>query len=83
MIFKITIDIIDILGSRLTFFSSQVQRFADIYAASVINLIHYPFTYMFRAPAMLVRFCHSDSLIKLAFEYFRKLNLELDSLRLN
>ena len=44
-----------ILGSRLTFFSSQVQRFADIYAASVINMIHYPFTYMFRAPAMLVR----------------------------
>lgn len=41
-------------GSRLTFFSSQVQRFADIYAASVINLIHYPFTYMFRAPAMLL-----------------------------
>ncbi|XP_056005625.1 cytosolic purine 5'-nucleotidase-like [Ostrea edulis] len=41
-------------GSRLTFFSSQVQRFADIYAASVINLIHYPFTYMFKAPAMLL-----------------------------
>nr|XP_022340789.1 cytosolic purine 5'-nucleotidase-like [Crassostrea virginica] len=41
-------------GSRLTFFSSQVQRFADIYAASVINMIHYPFTYMFRAPAMLL-----------------------------
>eukprot|EP00095_Tigriopus_kingsejongensis_P004821 maker-scaffold769_size100554-snap-gene-0.20 protein:Tk04821 transcript:maker-scaffold769_size100554-snap-gene-0.20-mRNA-1 annotation:"hypothetical protein TcasGA2_TC002083" len=41
-------------GSRQTFFSSQVVRYADLYAASVLNLIHYPFSYMFRSPAMLL-----------------------------
>lgn len=41
-------------GSRQTFFSSQVVRYADLYAASYINLIYYPFSYMFRAPAMLM-----------------------------
>ncbi|GAB0096353.1 cytosolic purine 5'-nucleotidase [Sergentomyia squamirostris] len=41
-------------GSRQTFFSSQVVRYADLYAASFINLIYYPFSYMFRAPAMLL-----------------------------
>lgn len=35
-------------GSRQTFFSSQVVRYADLYAASVLNLLHYPFSYMFR-----------------------------------
>ena len=42
-------------GSRQTFFSSQVVRYADLYAATFLNLIYYPFSYMFRAPAMLVR----------------------------
>lgn len=41
-------------GSRQTFFSSQIVRYADLYAATVLNLIYYPFSYMFRAPAMLV-----------------------------
>lgn len=41
-------------GSRQTFFSSQVVRYADIYAATVLNLLYYPFSYMFRAPPMLV-----------------------------
>lgn len=41
-------------GSRQTFFSSQVTRYADLYAATFLNLIYYPFSYMFRAPAMLV-----------------------------
>ncbi|XP_071090356.1 cytosolic purine 5'-nucleotidase-like [Haliotis cracherodii] len=41
-------------GSRQTFFASQVMRYADLYAASFMNLIHYPFTYIFRAPAMLM-----------------------------
>ncbi|XP_014261029.1 cytosolic purine 5'-nucleotidase isoform X2 [Cimex lectularius] len=41
-------------GSRQTFFSSQVVRYADLYAATFINLIYYPFSYMFRAPAMLM-----------------------------
>ncbi|CAL1539658.1 unnamed protein product [Lymnaea stagnalis] len=41
-------------GSRQTFFASQVRRYADIYAASILNLLHYPFCYMFRAPSMLM-----------------------------
>lgn len=32
----------------------QVVRYADIYAATFLNLIYYPFSYMFRAPAMLL-----------------------------
>lgn len=41
-------------GSRQTFFASQVMRFADLYAASFMNLMNYPLTYVFRAPPMLV-----------------------------
>ncbi|CAL8080139.1 unnamed protein product [Calicophoron daubneyi] len=41
-------------GSRHTFFSSQVLRFADLYSFSCINLIYYPLCYMFRAPCMLM-----------------------------
>lgn len=41
-------------GSRQTFFSAQVQRYADLYSANLLSLLHYPFTYMFRAPAMLM-----------------------------
>ncbi|XP_065156179.1 cytosolic purine 5'-nucleotidase isoform X3 [Atheta coriaria] len=41
-------------GSRQTFFSSQVVRYADLYAATHLNLLYYPFSYMFRAPAMLL-----------------------------
>lgn len=41
-------------GSRQTFFASQVTRYADIYAASFLNLLHYPFCYMFKAPSMLM-----------------------------
>ncbi|KAL5021030.1 hypothetical protein ScPMuIL_000185 [Solemya velum] len=41
-------------GSRQTFFASQVMRYADLYAASILNLLHYPFTYVYRAPAMLM-----------------------------
>ncbi|XP_054730817.1 cytosolic purine 5'-nucleotidase [Anastrepha obliqua] len=41
-------------GSRQTFFSSQVSRYADLYAATFLNLYYYPFSYMFRAPAMLL-----------------------------
>ena len=33
---------------------SFTSRYADLYAASVTNLVHYPFSYMFRAPAMLM-----------------------------
>lgn len=41
-------------GSRQTFFSSQVVRYADLYATTILNLMYYPFSYMFRAPAMLL-----------------------------
>lgn len=41
-------------GSRQTFFSGQVVRYADLYATTIINLMYYPFSYMFRAPAMLL-----------------------------
>uniref|UniRef100_A0A8C4QYR5 Cytosolic purine 5'-nucleotidase n=1 Tax=Eptatretus burgeri TaxID=7764 RepID=A0A8C4QYR5_EPTBU len=37
-------------GSRQTLFASQVMRYADLYAASCINLLFYPFSYLFRAP---------------------------------
>lgn len=32
----------------------KVVRYADLYAATFLNLIYYPFSYMFRAPAMLL-----------------------------
>uniref|UniRef100_A0A8B9K045 5'-nucleotidase, cytosolic II n=1 Tax=Astyanax mexicanus TaxID=7994 RepID=A0A8B9K045_ASTMX len=36
-------------GSRQTLFASQVMRYADLYAATFINLLYYPFSYLFRA----------------------------------
>lgn len=41
-------------GSRQTFFSSQVVRYADLYAATFLNLIYYPFSYLFRASPSLL-----------------------------
>ncbi|XP_013392914.1 cytosolic purine 5'-nucleotidase isoform X2 [Lingula anatina] len=41
-------------GSRQTFFASQVIRYADLYAANFLNLLFYPFSYMFKAPPMLM-----------------------------
>ncbi|KAI6235841.1 putative cytosolic purine 5-nucleotidase [Aphelenchoides besseyi] len=41
-------------GSRTTFFASQVERYADIYASSCYNLIYYPSFYFFRAPMSLM-----------------------------
>ncbi|KAK6174762.1 hypothetical protein SNE40_017978 [Patella caerulea] len=41
-------------GSRQTFFASQVMRYADLYGSSFFNFIHYPFSYVFRAPPMLM-----------------------------
>ena len=32
----------------------QVERYADLYSASCVNLIYYPHTYFFRAPPMLL-----------------------------
>ncbi|GMR60281.1 hypothetical protein PMAYCL1PPCAC_30476, partial [Pristionchus mayeri] len=41
-------------GSRTTFFASQVERYADLYASSCYNLVHYPSFYFFRAPMLLM-----------------------------
>ncbi|GAB1607638.1 cytosolic purine 5'-nucleotidase-like [Argonauta hians] len=41
-------------GSQQTFFASQVMRYADLYAASITNLLSYPFCYSFLAPRMLM-----------------------------
>ena len=41
-------------GSRQTFFAAQTVRYADLYAASFINLMHYPFSYFFQAPHSLM-----------------------------
>eukprot|EP00914_Ancora_sagittata_P010838 GHVO01021141.1.p1 GENE.GHVO01021141.1~~GHVO01021141.1.p1 ORF type:complete len:568 (+),score=36.78 GHVO01021141.1:68-1705(+) len=41
-------------GSRQTFFASQVERYADLYSSSFMNLLYYPFSYLFRAPPMLM-----------------------------
>ncbi|CAH3122960.1 unnamed protein product [Pocillopora meandrina] len=40
--------------NRQTFFASQATRYADLYAASCVNLLHYPFSYLFRAPPQLM-----------------------------
>ncbi|XP_025941026.1 cytosolic purine 5'-nucleotidase-like isoform X1 [Apteryx rowi] len=41
-------------GSRQTLFASQLMRYADLYAASFINFLYYPFSYLFRAaPALM------------------------------
>ncbi|XP_066449229.1 cytosolic purine 5'-nucleotidase-like isoform X2 [Eleutherodactylus coqui] len=41
-------------GSRQTLFSSQLMRYADLYAASFLNLLYYPFSYVFRALPVLM-----------------------------
>ncbi|KAI1881919.1 hypothetical protein AGOR_G00244430 [Albula goreensis] len=41
-------------GSRQTLFASQLMRYADLYAASCLNLLYYPFSYLFRAPPVLM-----------------------------
>lgn len=42
-------------GSRQTLFANQLMRYADLYAASFINFLYYPFSYLFRASPTLVR----------------------------
>ncbi|KAG8574580.1 hypothetical protein GDO81_009231 [Engystomops pustulosus] len=41
-------------GSRQTLFSSQLMRYADLYAASFLNLLYYPLSYVFRALPVLM-----------------------------
>jgi len=38
-------------GSKQTYFSMQVQRYADLYASDFNNLLNYPFFYTFIAPS--------------------------------
>ncbi|KAK3095658.1 hypothetical protein FSP39_017226, partial [Pinctada imbricata] len=47
-------DISHIQNAMKSSFASQVMRYADLYAASVMNLLHYPLSYAFRAPSMLM-----------------------------
>uniref|UniRef100_A0A8C9VWV0 5'-nucleotidase, cytosolic II, like 1 n=1 Tax=Scleropages formosus TaxID=113540 RepID=A0A8C9VWV0_SCLFO len=48
-------------GSRQTLFASQLMRYADLYASSCLNLLYYPFSYLFRAPPVLTRqYNHTD-----------------------
>ena len=42
-------------GSRQSYFAMQAMRYADLYASSFVNLVHYPHRYLFRAPHQLVR----------------------------
>ncbi|XP_044273371.1 cytosolic purine 5'-nucleotidase-like isoform X2 [Varanus komodoensis] len=41
-------------GSRQTLFANQLMRYADLYAASFVNFLYYPFSYLFRAPPTLM-----------------------------
>uniref|UniRef100_A0A6Q2YYC2 5'-nucleotidase, cytosolic II, like 1 n=1 Tax=Esox lucius TaxID=8010 RepID=A0A6Q2YYC2_ESOLU len=41
-------------GSRQTLFASQLMRYADLYSSNCINLLYYPFSYLFRATPTLV-----------------------------
>uniref|UniRef100_A0A8C7LKZ3 5'-nucleotidase, cytosolic II, like 1 n=1 Tax=Oncorhynchus kisutch TaxID=8019 RepID=A0A8C7LKZ3_ONCKI len=41
-------------GSRQTLFASQLMRYADLYSSTCINLLHYPFSYLFRAQSVLM-----------------------------
>ncbi|XP_029024818.1 5'-nucleotidase, cytosolic II, like 1 [Betta splendens] len=41
-------------GSRQTLFASQLMRYADLYSSTCINLLHYPFNYLFVAPPVLM-----------------------------
>uniref|UniRef100_A0A8C4RDI8 5'-nucleotidase, cytosolic II, like 1 n=1 Tax=Erpetoichthys calabaricus TaxID=27687 RepID=A0A8C4RDI8_ERPCA len=51
-------------GSRQTLFASQIMRYADLYAASCLNLLYYPFSYLFRAPPVLVSSFHSFMILQ-------------------
>uniref|UniRef100_A0A8C4HDX9 5'-nucleotidase, cytosolic II, like 1 n=1 Tax=Dicentrarchus labrax TaxID=13489 RepID=A0A8C4HDX9_DICLA len=69
-------------GSRQTLFASQLMRYADLYSSTCINLLHYPFNYLFMAPPVLVSphpcytenksvFCHSLSQRQFSFRSHR------------
>ncbi|KAK0139536.1 Cytosolic purine 5'-nucleotidase [Merluccius polli] len=41
-------------GSRQTLFANQLMRYSDLYSSNCINLLYYPFNYLFMAPPLLV-----------------------------
>ncbi|KAM9338125.1 5'-nucleotidase, cytosolic II, like 1 isoform 1-T2 [Symphorus nematophorus] len=41
-------------GARQTLFASQLMRYADLYSSTCVNLLHYPFNYLFMAPPVLM-----------------------------
>ncbi|KAK5878827.1 hypothetical protein CesoFtcFv8_024202 [Champsocephalus esox] len=41
-------------GSSQMLFASQMLRYADLYSATCLNLLHYPFNYHFMAPPVLM-----------------------------
>jgi len=41
-------------GSKQSFFSMQVQRYADLYTADYTNLLNYPLFYTFYAPPVYI-----------------------------
>ncbi|CAL8281551.1 unnamed protein product [Gadus morhua 'NCC'] len=41
-------------GCRQTLFANQLMRYADLYSSSCMNLLHYPFSYLFMAPPVLM-----------------------------
>ncbi|KAM9735305.1 5'-nucleotidase, cytosolic II, like 1 [Menidia menidia] len=41
-------------GSTQTLFASQLIRYADLYSSTCINLLNYPFNYLFMAPPVLM-----------------------------
>ncbi|XP_049908887.1 5'-nucleotidase, cytosolic II, like 1 isoform X2 [Epinephelus moara] len=41
-------------GARQTLFASQLMRYADLYSSTCLNLLHYPFNYLFMAPPVLM-----------------------------
>ncbi|XP_054467968.1 5'-nucleotidase, cytosolic II, like 1 isoform X2 [Anoplopoma fimbria] len=41
-------------GARQTLFGSQLIRYADLYSSTCLNLLHYPFNYLFMAPPVLM-----------------------------
>uniref|UniRef100_A0A3P8SJS2 5'-nucleotidase, cytosolic II, like 1 n=1 Tax=Amphiprion percula TaxID=161767 RepID=A0A3P8SJS2_AMPPE len=55
-------------GARQTLFASQLMRYADLYSTTCINLLHYPFNYLFMAPPVLVK--KSEMFARLASHMF-------------
>ncbi|XP_037835172.1 5'-nucleotidase, cytosolic II, like 1 [Kryptolebias marmoratus] len=41
-------------GSTQTLFASQLIRYADLYSSTCLNLLQYPFNYLFMAPPVLM-----------------------------